>query len=328
MGSAIREAGAAASALGAYLTTVLPEARRELRRHQPLPSEKAKNAEAVAVFATLAPRAQRASVARAIVALQVAIDLRDELEESAELPLLLAMRTKPATRSDGGEMEAEWRREVEALPAGAALLPFVERAVERCAEGQHRTHAAARGEVEGLRHWTQSLDAPPDYRWWEVAAGASSSVAAHALIAAAADPATTAETAALIDAAYHPPIGALTVFLDDLIDRDEDRAAGEHNYLAYYESPDEAAERLALIATRAEALVARLPRPSRHRAILAGVAGYYLSAPAVEDDYARPIRERLLEALGPGARLLAGLMRARHIAERRWPGQAGNSPGP
>ncbi len=31
-----------------------------------------------------------------------------------------------------------------------------------------------------------------------------------------------------------PPIGALTVLLDDLIDRDDDLEAGEHNYLSYF----------------------------------------------------------------------------------------------
>ena len=329
MGSASRETAAAASALGAYLTTVLPTARRELKRLAPLPREKRMNAEAVAVFATLAPRAQRATAVRAIVALQVAIDLRDAAEETAELPDLLDMRTKPVTRPDGGErLEAEWRQEVAALASGKTLLPTIGRAVERCAEGQRRTHAAALGETDRLRRWAESLGVASEYRWWEVAAGASSSAAAHALIAAAADPRTTVETAALIDAAYHPPIGALTVFLDDLVDRDEDRAAGEHNYLAYYESADEAAERLALIAARAEALVERLPQAGRHRAILAGVAAFYLSADAAETPYAQPIRERLLETLGPGAHFLAGFMRLRRRGERKRPGQAGNSPGP
>ncbi len=331
MGSAIREAGASASALAAYLTTVLPRARRELKRLGPLPAEKEANAEAVAVFATLAPRARRASVVRAIVALQVAIDRRDTLEESAELPLLLDMRPESATRPDGGgyleRLEAEWRREVVALPSGAALLPLIERAVERCAEGQHRTHAAALGEVEKLRHWAEGLEAPPGYRWWEVAAGASSSVAAHALIAAAADPATSAETAALIDAAYQPPVGALTVLLDDLVDREEDRAAGEHSYLAYYRGSDEAAERLALIARRAEELVARLPRPGRHGAILTGVAGFYLSDPALGSAYARAIRDRLLAEAGPGLRLLAAFARVRRPGPRKPPGRAGSSPG-
>lgn len=332
MWSKAREAAAAASALGAYLTTVLPATRRELKRWGPLPEEKTRNAEAVAVFATLAPRANRAAAARAIIALQVAIDRRDTLEETAELPVLLAVRAKPATRPDVGDLlerlEAEWRREVATLASGEALLPLIERAVERCADGQRRTHAAALGETKGLRGWAESLESAADYRWWEMAAGASSSVAAHALIAAAADPDTSTETAALIDAAYHPPIGALTVFLDDLIDRDEDRAAGEHNYLGYYEGSEAAADRLALIASRAEALTDRLPYPARHQAILAGVAGYYLSALAAETPYASPIRARLLEALGPGARLLTGFMRLRRLGERKRPEQAGNSPGP
>lgn len=317
-----REIAATIGTLAAYASTVLPQVRRELRRWGPLPREKMKNAEAVAVFATLAPPRARATVVRAIVALQVAIDLRDELEEAGEEQ----NGPEVAARIDG--LEAEWRREVASLPASIAVLPHLERAVERCRQGQEQTHRAAGHGPEQLESWALGLETPPDYRWGEVAAGASSSVAAHALIAAAADPATTAETAALIDAAYHPSIGALTVLLDDLVDRDEDRAAGEHNYLAYYESPDEAADRLALIGTRAEALVAGLPRSGCHRAILAGVAGYYLSAPGAETPYANPIRERLLEALGPGARLLAAFTRLRRLGERKWPGQAGNSPRP
>jgi tetraprenyl-beta-curcumene synthase len=307
-------------ALCAYLTTVLPRAWRELRRWGPLPRDKAMNAEAVAVFATLAPRPARPAVIRAITRLQVAIDLRDVAEEQGpEAPL------------DGGHLrrlESEWREEVATLPAYPAVSSLLDRAVERCEEGQRRTHAAAGGDAETLRHWASTLASAPGYRWWEVAAGASSSIAAHALIAAAADPCTTAETATLIDAAYHPPIGALTVFLDDLVDREEDRAAGEHNYLGYYASAAEAAERLALIAGRAEALLARVPRRHRHRAILAGVAGFYLSAAAAETPYGSPIRSRVLAALGPASRFLAGFARIRHWRRRNGPGQAGNSPGP
>ncbi len=58
----------------------------------------------------------------------------------------------------------------------------------------------------------------------------------HALIAAAANPGVTVEQAALIDAAYFPPIGALTVLLDDLIDLENDIASGDHSYITYYES--------------------------------------------------------------------------------------------
>ena len=319
MSSGTRELAAAAGALGAYATTVLPRVRRELQEIGPLPEDKALNAEAVSVFATLAPRSRRADVVRAIVQLQVAIDLRDELEEKGEARPVAALIE---------QLDAAWRLTAAALPSYPAVSALLERAVARCEEGQRRTHAAAGGDVQGLRNWALGLEAPADYRWWEVAAGASSSVAAHALIAAAADPATTAADAALIDVAYQPPIGALTVFLDDLVDREKDEAAGEHNYLAYYEGAEAAAERLALIASRAEAASGDLPRPSRHRAILEGVAAFYLSAGAAETSYALPIRKRLLASLGPGTPLLAGFMRLRRLRERKRPGQAGNPPGP
>lgn len=301
MVSASKEVGAAASALGTYLTTVLPRVRRELRTLQPLPPEKEANSEAVAVFATLSPRARRPTVVRAIVALQVAIDLSDLAEEG----------DSDVGRAVLQRLEAGWREEAATLPAYPAVAPHLDRAVARCEEGQRRTHAAAAGDVEPLRRWAEGLEAPPGYRWWEVAAGASSSVAAHALIAAAADPRTTTETAALIDVAYHPPIGALTVFLDDLVDFEDDRAAGEHNYLSYYGSADEAAARLGLLADRAAAAIHPLPRARRHRAILAGVAAFYLGAAGAGTEQGRPVRERLLASLGPGARLLSVFTRLR-----------------
>ncbi len=358
---AANEAAAALAALVAYVATVLPAVRRELRRWRRLAEampdperrralaaleEKRSNVEAVAVFATLAPLRQRRAVLRAIVPLQLAIDYRDVLEEAGE----------GAMPADGllTTLEAGWAEEFDRLPGCAAVAPALRAAVERCAEGQRRTHAAAGGaeeprtpaaaSAEGarthdddhgaaeLRRWAESLDAPAGYRWWELAAGASSSVAAHALIAAAADPGTDELTAAAIDAAYFPPIGALTVFLDDLVDLEADRAAGEHSYLSYYEgeggprfSPagpgrtdergsGEAAERLGLIAERAAALAGSLPRAARHRAILAGVAAFYLSAPAAAAPSARPIRDRLLSALGPGARPLAAFVRLRRRA--------------
>jgi tetraprenyl-beta-curcumene synthase len=300
----VRETGAALAALGAYLTTVLPRVRRELRQLGPLPADKAKNAEAVAVFATLAPRPRRAAVVRAIVTLQVAIDLRDELEESGA-------EEDPGLSSRLDAMDGHWRQAFAALPSHDVVLPLLEQAIHRCGQGQLHTHSAADDGPDSLRRWAESLDAPGDYRWWELAAGASSSVAAHALIAAAASPSVRAATAAAIDAAYNPSIGALTVFLDDLVDREADRGAGEHNYLAYYEGSEEAAERLAWIAEEAGNRIDSLPRASRHRAILAGVGAFYLSEPAAATPYAQPIRRRLLAALGPGTRALSVCMRLR-----------------
>ncbi|HXV05576.1 MAG TPA: DUF2600 family protein [Solirubrobacterales bacterium] len=335
--------GDAASVLAAlllYERRILPQARAELRRWRqraeaiPDPAlreaalsalrEKGSNAEATAVFAILAPRARRPGALRAMTALQIAVDYLDTLGEQA-------VEDRPGLRpagDDGGYLAAllaACRGEIAALPAAEAVLPLFERAVRRCGEGQSHTHAAARAGQGALEEWAEQQEAPPGYLWWEVAAGASSSVAAHALIAAAADPGTTAADAALVDAAYFPPVGALTVLLDDLIDRDEDLAAGQHNYLSYYASEEAAANRIALIASRARAAMAPLRHARRHRAILAGVAGFYLSAVAPGDGYARPIEARLLESLGSTVRPILLAMRLR---QRRAAGApAGKRPG-
>ena len=219
---------------------------------------------------------------------------------------------------DGGYLVAlidACREIVAGLPAAAATLPAARRAAARCGEGQGRTHAAELGDDGGaLRDWAEGLAAPPGYAWWELAAGASSSVAAHALIAAAADPATTAAEAELIDAAYFPPVGALTVLLDDLVDRDEDLAADAHNYLSYYRDAEDAANRIGFLASRGTASMAPLRQPRRHAAILAGVAGFYLSAPGADAAFARPVAAALLEALGPAVRPIVVAMRRRHAA--------------
>ena len=107
------------------------------------------------------------------------------------------------------------------------------------------------------------------------------------------------------------PIGALTVLLDDLVDRDDDREAGQHNYLSYFADNEQAATRIGLLADRARAAIADLRHPRRHRAILAGVAGFYLSSPGADSGYARPIRGRLLESLDPTVRLIMVAMRLR-----------------
>ncbi len=315
---AAKETAAALGALGAYVITVLPGVHRELGRWReqaaatPDPDrrrravaaleEKQSNVEAVAVFATLAPLRQRRAALRAIVPLQLAIDYRDTLEEAGE-----------AGDADDdsylGALEADWVREAKTLPGYNAVAHLLRAAVDRCAEGQRQTHAAAAGDSTELQRWAEGLEGTGDHRWWELAAGAGSSVAAHALIAAAADPDATAADAVAIDAAYNPPVGALTVFLDDLVDREADREAGEHNYLGYYGRSEEAAERLAWIAGEAAARIEPLPRARRHRAILAGVGAFYLGADGARTGYAEPIRSRLLAALGPGTKVLAAFAR-------------------
>jgi tetraprenyl-beta-curcumene synthase len=269
-----------------------------------------------------------------MTALQVAIDYLDSLGEAAgDDPLVdgLALHgaieeaVSPASprgdwyrhhprREDGGYLAAAvaaCREEIVGLPATGVVTPALRQAARRCGEGQSHTHAAARTGVAGLEAWAREQPSAPGYLWWEIAAGASSSVAVHALLAAAADRSTTAEEPESIDGLYFPPVGALTVLLDDLVDREDDLEAGEHNYLGYYADEQQAADRIGLLAERARAATGHLRRGPRHRAILAGVAAFYLSVPANDGGYARPIRERLLQSLDSTVRPIMLAMRLR-----------------
>lgn len=324
---------------------------QDLRRHALTAlHEKGSNVEATAVFAILAPRRQRPAAVGAMTALQVAVDYLDTLGEQPSPDPLgngLALhgalvdalspgaavkdwyRLNPQSE-DGGYLAAlvaACRGGVSMLPAIEAVRPVARRAAGRCGEGQSHTHAVEAAKRDGpaaapgrdlvaaatdlLEAWALSLVSPPGYAWWELAAGASSSVAAHALVAAAAEPGTTVAEAEAIDAAYYPPIGALTVLLDDLVDRDQDLPGGAHNYTAYYKDGTEAGARLAFIARRAATAIAPLRHRHRHAAILAGVAGFYLSAPGARSGYAKPAAEALLDELGPAVRLIAAYNRRR-----------------
>lgn len=341
---------AVVSALVVYERRILPLVRGELKRWEacaigiPDPvlraaalsalQGKGRNAEATAVLAILAPRARRAGALRAMTALQVAIDYLDSLGEApVDDPLADGLALHRAIedavspdaptsdwyhhhpqREDGGYLAAlvaACREEAAGLPAMGVVRPVVIRAARRCGEGQSHTHAAVGTGVAGLEAWAGEQPAGPGYLWWEIAAGASSSVAVHALLAAAADRRTTVDQSEAIDALYFPPIGALTVLLDDLIDRYDDLETGQHNYLGYCADEQQAADRIGLLAERARAATIGLPGGRRHRAILAGVAGFYLSAPAIGTGYARPIRERLLQSLDSTVRPIMFAMRLR-----------------
>lgn len=338
------------AALCIYQARVLPTVRgelenwRRLARTIPDPvlrqealsalTEKAANAEATAVFATLAPGANRPAATRAMTALQIAIDYLDSLGESAGSdPLGDGLRLHGALGAavdleagsadwyalhpqgnDGGYLDrlvAQCRRQLRQLPSYREVLPILRRAAVRCGEGQSHTHAAAAGDSTQLEVWVTGRWGPTSFSWWELAAGASSSVSAHALIALAADPGSTGSEAEAIDAAYFPAIGALTVLLDDLVDRDLDIAGGDHNYMDYYDDGETAAERLASIADRSRAATATLKRHRRHAAILNGVVAFYLASPGMDSPFARPAKDRLLRSAGATARPLAAFLRLR-----------------
>lgn len=321
-----------------FWPVVLPAVRRELRRWElraraiPDPELRAQalaklrderfNTEVAATLATLVPQARRRSAVEAIVALQVTYDYLDGLSEqpvadqlanglqlhsafrdafAPAAPLADHYRHHPA-REDGGYLAAlvtACRHGLHGLPAAPVVAPVASAVVARCGEAQARTHAVAQLGAGQLRAWARAQPEAATLRWPEVAAGAAASVlAAHALIALAADPATTPAEAEALAAAYLATC-ALTTLLDSLVDAEADAASGGHAYLRYYRDDAEAAARLRALARIAVAAAGGLPCAPHHLMTVGGAVAFYLSAPAARGERARRIAAPMAAELAP-----------------------------
>lgn len=344
---------AALRALALFASEVVPRVRGQVRtwerlanaipdpvlRAQALASLHLKlaNLEAAAVLSILVPRRRRAHVIALLVALQVLTDYLDVVSEAPVRDplrngLVLHEALVDAVRSGGGRTDyyrhhpqhddggyvatlvAFCQHGMNGLPAADVVRPTIVEAARRCGLGQSYTHDALHRGPAQLERWGATLTEETGYLWWEAAAGASSSVAIHALVSAAADPRTSALDAQRVDAAYAFGVGALTVLLDNLVDRALDAAAEGHSYLSYYNSAETAARRLTTIADETLVALRALPRHWRHEALLAGVLAFYLSAPAAADPYARPIARELLAHASPAVWPILCALRLRRAA--------------
>jgi tetraprenyl-beta-curcumene synthase len=216
---------------------------------------------------------------------------------------------------DGGylaELVATCRRRLWALPAAAAIVPAAEREARRCGEAQSHTHAAMLGgELGALRRWAREDRPGLGLQWWESAAAGISSLAVHALLAAAAVPGTTARDAERIARAY-TDICALSTLLDSLVDVDADSRTGNLSYFSQYPSPAAAAGGMRRLAARSAAGVARLPLSRVHRVIVSGLAGFYVSDEGARSNAATlAASDAVLTQLAPAVRPALVLLRAR-----------------
>jgi tetraprenyl-beta-curcumene synthase len=349
--AAVRDIHAMLATLLCYWVSVFPVARRELacwqERAEAIPDGQLRglaretlacehlNAEGAAIFAILAPPMHRRSVTRLLVTYQVMYDYLDTLTERPVPDPLANSRclhraltaaiglSPPADGSyvheedheDGGYLDdliGSCRGAFEVLPGAAVVASCARRSVVRSAEGQSKNHAAMHTDAVDLACWAIA-EAPPDsgLHWWETAAAAGSSLATHALLAAAADPTLTLAAVWRIEAAYWPWVNGLNTLLESLVDRSEDALTGNHSYVSHYATPDQTAERLGMFAGRAADAVGGLPRGRRHAVILAAMASFYLAAPGADVPDAREAVRRVREELGTDIRLLLAILRLR-----------------
>jgi tetraprenyl-beta-curcumene synthase len=201
---------------------------------------------------------------------------------------------------DGGYLAAlvrECRAATTQLPAFATVRAAAIAELET-AEVQYVNHAPAGQREATLRHWATGRTAGAEASWSELAAAASSSLGVLALLAAAADPATTPDTVARIRAAYVPWVDALTALLDSLVDRRDDATTGLMSWIAQYPSDAAATARLRDITARAVEAARELPRGERHVVIVIGMIAMHLSQPSAWLPEAAPATRAVLRATG------------------------------
>jgi len=220
----------------------------------------------------------------------------------AALPAVLSGEAPELGGADAGYIDALWRgahEHLSALPGRDAVGPAALAAAVRCGEAQLRLHAAAAHGDRQLAEWAEKACDGSGLGWREYVGGCASSVLAmHALIAAAARAEISEAEALALDRAYLA-IGAVITTLDSLVDESEDAAAGQEGYIRLYTGGGEIEQRL--LAVIAEALTrCGLVRDGAHHAMtLAGVAAYYTTHPGAGEPQNRAIRDAVRHALEP-----------------------------
>jgi tetraprenyl-beta-curcumene synthase len=336
-----------------YLLLVLPRVRSELdhwrsraaeipdpvlRHHAQASLRKRGNIEGAALFATLPPAAHRRRTVRALVAFQTAYNYLDALSElPSENPLangdqlhqalLTALHPGAAhldyyahnpAGEDGGYLTGildACREAITGLPSFGAVAPTARAAAGRIVDFQTLNLSETQGGHEGLERWASELTpGGSGIEWWETAAAAGSSLAVHALIAAAADSQLDCWDAGEIDRAYFPWAGALHSLLDSLVDRQEDHERGQRSLLDYYPSQPDTAVALDALAYRARTATDCLADRHAHRVVLTAMCSYYLSAPECSTAEAQRITRNLTRALGVPLTVAILMFRTKRLA--------------
>lgn len=290
--------------------------------------EKRTNIHGAALFWTL-PHGRSNALLRLLVAYEVMADYIDCADEHmAKGPLLqLALgdafeqaaiqrdyyQAHPC-RQDCGYLQAlltVCRTSCVRLPSFQVIAPHLNRAA-RLTEVQALNHfPGASARESALRAWAANHDIGSDAElyWFERAAAASAWLTVLALLAFAFDPARSTRDAAKLYAAYLPWISLTATMLDSYGDAAQDNLAGDHSYIAHYQTTD-LAHRLSAIVARSTAEAGALRDGARHCVIAITMTAMYLSKDSVRLRPTQNTTHMIAQAGGPLMMLLLPVLRA------------------
>lgn len=298
------------------------------------------NTEGAALFAIL-PRRRNRALLRLLVAYQVTLDYLDSISErpcldplanGRQLHLALTEALDPTTpisdyyryhpaHEDGGylcTLVQTCRELCCALPGYQRVRPLIERSARHCTVQivNHDPDSSRRDLA--LAAWAgREFPHEAEAAWFELTAGASSSMWTLALLALAADgDAILDEDINAARAVYVPWVCAASTLLDAFVDQIDDAATGNHNYLVHYPTTDAAVERLAEIVWRSASGARLLRRGTRHALITTGMVAMYLSKDVARNADLRDGTEAIMRAAGSLPRVQLPIMRVLRAARQ------------
>jgi tetraprenyl-beta-curcumene synthase len=224
---------------------------------------------------------------------------------------------------DGGYARAlvqRCRAGTQRLPSYEAVKPFLVRAAGHSGVlGLNHEPDPARREA-ALKEWADDQIAAgwagtPDQSWYERAAGSSAWVTVLAMLALAAEPTRATgrwmqdEEVASTYAAYTRWIAPAGAMLDSFADIAEDRASGDHSYVAHYPSVEVATERIGELVRQSRREIRALPGGAGHSVVLSSMIAFFLSKQSARAPELRPSTRELRRAGGPMVGLLLPILR-------------------
>ncbi|HMJ36265.1 MAG TPA: DUF2600 family protein [Baekduia sp.] len=159
----------------------------------------------------------------------------------------------------------------------------------------------------------QEFGGHTELSWWELTGGAGSLLTAMAVLALAADEATTEEDLRRAADAY-VWVASAGALLDSYIDQFEDAAVDGHNWLDYYPTREDAAQRMSEVIGGALRETAALRNGERHVVMVASMTALALSCDSARGEGLRLSTRNVREGAGTLTKLLIPVLRAWRIA--------------
>lgn len=182
-------------------------------------------------------------------------------------------------RDDNGylaRLVTDSRRALTEGCAPDAILPYLHSLARHYSDLQTYKHIAPSCREERMRAWTSRYQADhPDLSGWEFAAACGSTLGIFALVCAKEH--LRESEAERIYRAYFPYINGLHILLDYLIDREEDRTAGDLNFTFYYPSAEMTADRIVYFTEQALRAARTAPESDFHTHIIYALLALYLT---------------------------------------------------